>query len=271
MANREGFLGRSYLTSLSDNYPELVNERSIDSVDNELHVGIIKKWRQSADILGIDSKSRFQSLEERSFSSLRNAWTSAADCNSENGLRRLAASSSYKGLIHLKPPCDVVLYSSLIWELQPATIIEFGALQGGSALWLADQMDACHLDGEVHSFELLDKCIHPSASHRRLHFHQVDLNDISSLDSRMFSRLPHPWLVIDDAHTNLVELMPYVGGFLECGDYYVIEDVLLFPPPDVVVAWVQLCHRLRLLVDTKYTDAFGYNVTCSPNGWLQKF
>ena len=271
MPNHSEFLGASYLAALKQHYATLVEGNSINTIDNDLHTGFIRRWSHAHDLLGVDSPDRFQPLRQRAFASERNAWTLAADVRSEGGLRRLAASSSYKGLIHLKPPVDVVLYSNLIWELQPASIIEFGALQGGSGLWLVDQCQTCGLTTEVHSFELLDKCIHPSARHPKLFFHQTDLRNLPSLDTRIFQVLPHPWLVIDDAHTNLSELMPFIGNRLVSGDYYVIEDVLLYPKVNLIIDWIEVCGRLNLLVDSRYTDAFGYNVTCAPNGWLRKF
>jgi cephalosporin hydroxylase len=271
MSRETDFLGNAYIKAIREHYPELMSETALQSIDEQLHIGFVRRWSHSENIVGVDPPSRFQTMDQRSFAMLRNAWSTSADGSAESGLRRLGASSSHKGLIHLKPPYDLVLYSSLIWELRPATILEFGALQGGSGLWLADQIDICHLEAEVHSFELLDKCIHPSARHERLHFHRADLRDLNSLDDAWLSTLKHPWLVVDDAHENLAELMSLIGGMLQVGDYYVIEDVLLNPTPDVIVAWVQLCTKLNLLVDSKYTDAFGYNVTCSPNGWLRKF
>src|SRR5580704_480847 len=198
MAVNGEFLGGAYIDAIRTRYPALVNDGAIASVDLKLHIGIVQKWSRCANVLGADSPDRFQSLGQRSFSTVHNAWSAAySNAESETSLRRLGASSSYKGLVLLKPPYDIVLYSNLIWELRPKTIIEFGALQGGSALWFADQLDACGQDGEVHSFELLDKCIHPSASHRRLHFHHADLRRLDTLDERLFARFPHPWLVVD--------------------------------------------------------------------------
>ena len=276
MAVNGEFLGSAYIGAICEHYPALVNDGAIASIDRTLHIGIVQEWSRRANLLGVDSPDRFQSLAQRSFSTIHNAWASSyADAASEISLRRLGASSSYKGLVLLKPPYDIVLYSNLIWELRPKTIIEFGALQGGSALWFADQLDACHQDvcnqdAEVHSFELLDKCIHPSASHRRLHFHHADLRYLNTLDEQSFARFRHPWLVVDDAHTNLAELVPFMADKMHVGDYLVVEDVMAYPTPDVIMAWVRLCDRLNLRVDSKYTDAFGYNVTCAPNAWLKK-
>lgn len=154
-------------------------------------------------------------------------------------------------------------------------------MQGGSALWFSDQLDALCGHGEVHSFELCYKCISRRAAHPRLHFHQADLRDLATLDKTLFARLPHPWLVIDDAHENLLNLVPFVAGFMASGDYYVVEDIFLHHPEriggagkvfkaDMILNLVSSFHELGFLVDTKYTDAFGQNVTTSPNGWLIK-
>jgi cephalosporin hydroxylase len=269
------FHGLSYLRSLREHYPELMDGpdgpdgAGVETVDERLHLGFVATWTRNAAIVGVDPEDRFVRLTERAFALRRDAWATSFDPG-PGGLRRVAAACAYRGLIHLKPPSDLVLYSNLIWELQPRTILEFGALQGGSSLWFADQLTACTGGGEVHSFELLDKCIHPSASHPRLQFHRVDLRDLATLDRALFERLPHPWLVVDDAHENLEKLIPFVGGFLQPGDYYVIEDALLRPTPEMIRKAVYVCDALGLVVDTRYTDAFGYNVTCAPNAWFKK-
>jgi hypothetical protein len=77
-------------------------------------------------------------------------------------------------------------------------------------------------------------------------------------------------LVVDDAHENLEQLIPLVASFLNRGDYYVIEDVFLHPTTEMINKFTLALQKLGLVVDSKYADAFGENVTCSPNGWLVK-
>ncbi|WP_365982332.1 CmcI family methyltransferase [Mesorhizobium sp.] len=108
----------------------------------------------------------------------------------------------------------------LIWELQPRTILELGSYQGGSGLWFADHMSMlCDKPGEVHSFDLHINCVHENAKHPLLTFHQVDLS-AELLDKTLLLRLPHPWLVIDDAHVKVFTIFSYIKKFLEQGDYY---------------------------------------------------
>jgi cephalosporin hydroxylase len=266
LESSERFHWGDYLRAMRERYPELIMGPALERLDESLHIGIIQTWVHNEALVGSDPPDRFEPLAARKPGAARDVWTSSFDF-SPAGMRRVAASCSYKGLIHLKPPSDLVLYANLMWELRPKTIIEFGALQGGSALWLADQLHA--VDGsQVHSFELLDGCIHPSAAHPSLEFHRADLRDLATLDRSLFERLPHPWLVIDDAHENLRALIPFVCGFLEDGDYYVLEDVLAGASRERLDAVGRLCDGL--MVDSRYTDAFGYNVTCAPNGWLRK-
>lgn len=183
---------------------------------------------------------------------------------------RLAPRLAYKGLWIGKTPFDLVLYSNLMWELQPKTIVEFGSLQGGSGLWLADQLEALCGHGEVHSFERLIQCVSPRAAHPRLRFHHVDLEDLDTLDQELLARLPHPWLVIDDAHANVLELFKLMNGFMQADDYFVIEDLPAEMPIGFVHHVLQMVEEAGYLVDSHYADAFGSNMTCSPNAWLRK-
>jgi cephalosporin hydroxylase len=261
------FYGNEYLLSLKQHYPELLQGERQGTVDAELHIGIVDHWIRNFEKLGIDSPTRFQPLSARPWASAASAWAIAGG---GANLRHLGAYGSYKGLILLKPAIDLVLYANLIWELQPQTIIEFGSLQGGSGLWFADQMEVLCRRGTVHSFELCYKCISPRANHPRLHFHAADLRHLGTLDRSLFAQLPHPWLVVDDAHENLFNLLQFVSEFLRPGDYCVVEDAFTFLAADTIAALVRLCDSLRFAVDTKYTDAFGLNVTCSPNAWFAR-
>jgi hypothetical protein len=82
----------------------------------------------------------------------------------------------------------------------------------------------------------------------------------------------------DDAHESVENFARHVAAFMLSGDYYVVEDVLLYHSKRVGVSRTAFdADRLALafdmlgfLVDTKYADAFGLNVTASPNGWLIK-
>jgi cephalosporin hydroxylase len=258
MVNSRIFAGTEYLDALAEHYPDVGN-------DAPNLFGFVGDWTRRRDILAKDDE-RFVQPDAHPFTAAFNVWHVCA----KGDIRWISARTTYKGLIHGKTAFDLVLYSNLIWELQPKTILEFGALQGGSALWFVDQLQTLCESGEVHSFEILTKCIHPRAQHQNLYFHHADLRDTRTLDKALLERLPHPWLVVEDAHCNLEEVIPFVSSLMQAGDYYVIEDVYMGADQYTASNAVAMMKRCGFLVDMKFTDAFGQNVTCSPNAWLIK-
>lgn len=275
-ANEHCFLGAEYLRVLRQHHPEFFPEQGNSVADRELHIGVVDNWVADLEKLTVDAPDRFQRITDRPWTPAWPAWIASGVGKS---LRHAAVHSSYKGLVRLKSAIDVVLYAGLIWELQPRTILEFGSLQGGSGLWLADQLDSFCGSGEVHSFDRCVDCVSPRAAHARLRFHQADLRDLTTLDGAWLEKLDHPWLVIDDAHENLEKLVAFMGSLMRNGDYYVIEDVFLWHPdrvgaptasdPESIRRTAIACDAHGFVVDTKYTDAFGVNVTSAPNGWLR--
>ena len=204
--------------------------------------------------------ARFPERERRAHPS--NAWEIT-------GTGTYRAGHHYKGLFNCKTPFDLSLYTMLLWELKPRTIIELGSFHGGSALWLADQLSLVG-EGAVHSFERFAELVSPRAQHPMLTFHRADLNDLATLDAGLFERLAHPWLVVDDAHANVCNVLRFLDGFMQVGDYYVIEDITCDFSSTRYDEIGRTVDDLRYLVDTAYTDNFGYNLTCAPNGWLRK-
>ncbi|MCC8969176.1 CmcI family methyltransferase [Bradyrhizobium brasilense] len=227
--------------------------------------GYLHWYVTQASLVNADSSDRFAKPSER-------GWLSSLhpkifpNYNTKLG----ALALTYKGLIQFKTPFDLALYTRLIWELQPRTILELGSLQGGSGLWFADHMSIlCEKSGEVHSFDKNLKLIHENARHPFLTFHQLDLSDIAAFDENLLMRLPHPWLVIDDAHTHIFSIFSYLNRFLVSGDYYVFEDSPMRANKEIIDG-LQLVEQSGFLIDTYYTDAFGSNLTCAPNAWLRK-
>lgn len=101
----------------------------------------------------------------------------------------------------------------LIWELRPRTVIELGAAAGGSALWLADVMTAFGIGATIKSVDLSISRI--TVRHPAIEFVRADLSLIpgSGLPLALPS-LPHPWLIIGDAHVNLAGVLEYLDQFV---------------------------------------------------------
>ncbi len=60
---------------------------------------------------------------------------------------------SYRGVPCQKNPFDLALYTKLIYELKPATLIEIGTAAGGSALWFSDLFKTFKLDCQIFSID----------------------------------------------------------------------------------------------------------------------
>lgn len=233
-------------------------------------IGVVGLLEQRAtfesvrNVVNADHSGRFAKPTARGWKSSIDPWGFQQSSTVE------ALARTYKGLVNLKNPFDLALYTRLIWELQPRTILELGSFQGASGLWLADQMSIlCESPGEVHSFDLHTNRIHEDAKHPLLTFHQVDLSEVEKLDKNLLIRLPHPWLVIDDAHVQVFSIFAHLSHFLVSGDYYIIEDIITMLNKEVFDG-LQSVEKAGFLVDTYYTDAFGTNVTSAPNAWFRK-
>jgi cephalosporin hydroxylase len=178
------------------------------------------------------------------------------------------AGLKWRGASLLKDPFDFTLYPQLLAELRPPTILELGAYEGASAAWLADMLTVMGAETHVYSFDI--DLARIRVRHPQVTFLAADLSDLDTLETATFGRwqlrsLPHPWLVIEDAHTNVYNVLSHFDGYMRLGDYVVAEDLL---DRDVYVELRRFAIDRGYHVDTKYTDMFGYNMTWNLNGFL---
>lgn len=195
---------------------------------------------------------------------------------------------SYQGVPMAKDPFDIVLYEMLFYEVQPRTIIELGAYTGASAMWMADSLQTIACDAHVFSADidlsLIDQQAH---KHRGVTFLEGDCNKIEELFSaEKIAQLPHPLILIDDAHVNISGVYRHFHEHaLQSGDYLIVEDTVPWIPGTFGEAdsdtewgewkWEEIqaffeVHAEEYLVDRYYTDFFGYNATWNWNGFLKR-
>jgi cephalosporin hydroxylase len=168
----------------------------------------------------------------------------------------------WKGLPLFKGVFDAAVYPLLLMELRPATIIEFGSEAGASAVWLADLAATLGVQCHLYSIDLEP----PALTHERVTFLRGDSNVVAeALPSSWLKTLPHPWLVIEDAHVNIGGVLAHLADHLRSGDYVVIEDA----NAERDIGLHLLSHPGQVLVDTFFTDYFGCNATCSPDQILR--
>lgn len=196
---------------------------------------------------------------------------------------------SYRGIPLAKDPFDKALYEVLLFELRPRTIIEFGSFAGGSAVWLADLSRTFELETHVYSIDIDLSLVSPEArDHAHVTFLEGDCRRIAeTLPADMLAAMPHPLLVIDDAHVNTPGVCEHFHRHaLQPGDYLVMEDTIPCIPASFNAdrmqevdwgdwKWKGLIpflerHESEYLIDRYYTDFFGYNATWNWNGFLKR-
>lgn len=164
---------------------------------------------------------------------------------------------TWKDTILFKTVFDLAIYQMMMWELKPKTIIEIGSGTGGSAIWMSDLLATYNMDCKIISVDITP----PAIQYKNVTFLKGDSYEIeTALDAQMLNQLPHPWLVIEDAHVNVQGVLNYLHRFLKQGDYLNIEDS---ESKQEDIATFLENKKGDYMVDTLYCDFFGRNLTCS--------
>jgi cephalosporin hydroxylase len=187
----------------------------------------------------------------------------------------------YRDVPMQKHPMDMALYTRLIWRLKPRSIIEIGSLAGGSAVWLGDTLKTFGIDGQVVSIDLTPPTpvYHPG----NVKFLQGDQTDLSAtLTPKLIAELPRPWLVIEDAshhYKPTLAVLRFFDPLLRSGEYIVIEDANMTEMgtdaghdggPARAICEFLGTRGADYVIDDRYCDLYGINVTENPNGYLRR-
>ncbi len=195
------------------------------------------------------------------------------------GIQDATFDYKFDGVKCIKNPFDLALYSMLLSELRPGTVIEIGSANGGSGLWFAAQLRGLGVESHMHSFD-----IEPveGKNQANLTFH---FGDIYNLDKspipEILSDHKKPLLVVEDGpHTyeGCLAALEFFHSFLNPGDYIVVEDGVLHDlgyrafknGPNRAVRDFLNRHPGEYVVDRKYCDFFGYNATWNTNGYIRR-
>jgi cephalosporin hydroxylase len=187
----------------------------------------------------------------------------------------------YRDVPMLKHPMEMALYTRLIWEVRPLTILEIGSQSGGAAVWMADVLKTFGIDGRVISIDLRPPA--PIYAPSNVTFLRGDANDLSpTLTPELIATLPHPWLVIEDAshqYAATLAVLRFFDPMLRSGEYIVVEDGNITEmgedadheggPARSITEFLQ-DHGDAYEIDAVYCDQYGRNVTGNPNGYLRK-
>lgn len=199
---------------------------------------------------------------------------------------------TWKGIILNKGVTEIGIYPMILHELKPKTIIEIGAFNGGSAVWLADNLEIFGVYGSVYAIDIDLSLLDAKAKDDpRIKFIEGDCNNLNPvLPKTMLDKLPHPWLVIEDAHVNVLAVIEYFhNNGLTSEDYLIVEDTNEFmwnywddnwddkkenakgsQKMSDLRSWL-FKHEDEYLIDTYYQDMYGYNGSKNWNSILRRF
>jgi cephalosporin hydroxylase len=253
-------------------------ERERRLADERLQT-VVATARAGKPLPGVRGKGSRRHVEAVRGRSFRTALPPGILSNLQLGTLR----TSYKGTRFFKNPFDVVLYQELIGRLKPATVLEIGTKDGGSAVWFADQQS---LHGIAPRVVTVDIEAPPALDDPRVTFFRGDalaLGDV--LGEELLASLPRPWLVIEDsAHlfeTSLA-VLEFFHRHLRAGEYVVVEDGNLADfteevyeqfedgPNRAVKQFLESEAGAAYAIDAALCDRYGHNVTWCPNAWLRR-
>lgn len=185
----------------------------------------------------------------------------------------------YNNVPCLKNPFDLALYTMLVGQLRPTTIVEIGSAAGGSALWFAAQARALRLECKVLSVDIAKVT---TVSDPDVEFLDGDIHNLDATPlPAVLSIHTGPLLVIEDGpHTyaGTLAALRFFDRYLQPGDYIVVEDGIAKDlgyrwlrngPNRAVRQFLANCDN-RYVVDRSYCDFYGRNVTWNPNGYLRR-
>ena len=162
-----------------------------------------------------------------------------------------------RGLPLFKTVFDFALYPMIIWGVRPHTIIELGSGLGTSGVWYADLLESFGIPGHIFSVDIRK----PEINKPCVTFIQGDCEKIDEvLPLSFLHKLPHPWLVIEDAHVNTAGILIHFRQSMREKDYLIVEDSTSKAP---VLAEFMREFDSEFMVDRRYVDFFGRNATCS--------
>jgi cephalosporin hydroxylase len=186
----------------------------------------------------------------------------------------------YRGVPLQKNPFDLALYSLLLDQTRPRTLIEIGSYKGGSAIWFADQASLLGLDLRVLSIDLE---VPATGANPSVSFLPGDARELGSvLPPSLMNALQRPLMVVEDSSHlagTTTAVLEFFDPWLRPGEYIVIEDGIL---SDMRVADLYDGGPLRAIkafleksaskyeVDRGLCDYFGRNVTWNVNGYLRR-
>ena len=175
-------------------------------------------------------------------------------CGSFNRVMRWREIPLYKNIY------DFALYPTILTEIQPKTIIELGTGDGARCIWYKDILQSNNLKSKIITFDIYK----PVKYFEGIEYEQFDLNNINEV---IFNNCLHPWLVIEDCHSNLSGILKYFDKQMLPGDYLIVED----NSKQKQKIMDEFDNINNYNIDTRYSDFYGYNNCSFSDSILKKY
>lgn len=182
---------------------------------------------------------------------------------------------TYRGVECLKCPFDYVMYQMIISEVKPDLIIEIGTNQGGSALYMADLMNAIG-KGEIHTIDVDDKSNNISKEHNRIKFFHDGWENYDLKLAAGFEKI----IVIEDSsheYQNTLNVMSTFAPLVTRDSYLIVEDGIAnelgmkkrFQGGPIRAIEEFMLNNPNFILDKKWLNMFGKNATFNIKGYLK--
>ena len=221
--------------------------------------------------MNFNNNKRFVHYDERTCKSDLNEGLNKTLQYIKNNMR-------YKNIKCQKDAISQVIYSKLINELKPKTILEFGTLEGGSTLLFDDICSNLNLSTKIYTFDINIKRIKIKESNN-IKINKYEAGFPEKYLKDIVPKLEHPILVIEDAHRGIPELLIYLDTYLKKNDYIIIEDTIhginIKGDKNLYEPYFNFMKENKdfsnkYYIDTEYSDCLGYNHNYFPNSILKK-
>lgn len=184
----------------------------------------------------------------------------------------------YCGFLVQKNPLDLWIYQEILWDCKPDLIIEMGTASGGSALFMANQLDLIG-NGEIISVDI-DNRLGIVPKHPRIHYIVGDSVDpyVHNKIFRVTQTGPYHkgMVILDDDHSTghvRLELEMY-NEFVTSGQYLIVEDTNVDSPLNfgdgpgkAVCKFLSTVDGLNFEVDRRREK---FLMTWNPGGYLRR-
>jgi cephalosporin hydroxylase len=192
------------------------------------------------------------------------------------GLERGHQKMTYKDVPCIKCPFDYVIYQMILNEIKPDLLIEIGTNHGGSALYMADLMDAIG-KGTIHTIDIDDRSYTTAKAHSRITFFHEGWENYDMELTNGYQTI----LVIEDAsheYKNTLQAIERFAPVVTKGSYLIVEDGIID-----ALGWTEqynggpvkaikefLPDHPEFEIDYKWINMFGEDATFNTFGYLLK-